>query len=200
MDKPAITNKTIHPIIKKRWSPRSFEDRAIEKDKLQRIFDAGRWAPSSFNEQPWRFMLGLKGGQTWDKIYESLVDFNQQWAKLAPLLVLTIGKKTSSRNNAENRVFQYDVGQSVAYITFQAYEEGLVMHQMSGFSKEKAAELFEIPEDYEPLTVFAMGYQGEPERLDGDFVSMEKAPRQRKELPELVFSENFGKSSDRVID
>lgn len=193
MDKPANTLLNIHPIIKKRWSPRAFSEKKVDKAMLQRIFEAARWAPSSFNEQPWRFIVGVKGDDTWLKLYECMVEFNQKWAGKAPVLILSVGNTRSSKGD-ENQVYQYDVGQSMAYITFQAEAEGLVAHQMGGFSKEKATELFSIPEDHAPLTMMAIGYQDAPETLPEDFEKMEKTPRERKAIGELVFAERFGQA------
>ncbi len=197
MKKPAVTQLEIHPIIKNRWSPRAFRKKKVEPAKLKRIFEAARWAPSSFNEQPWRFILGIKGDSSWDKLFECMVKFNQDWAGRAPLLLLALGKKTTSKG-APNKVYQYDVGQSMAYITFQAEAEGLVVHQMGGFSREKAGELFSVPEDYVPLTMMAIGYQDNPESLDRDFQEKEKAPRSRNPVGELLFSDTFGKEARLV--
>ncbi len=195
MDKPAMTNFDIHPILKKRWSPRSFKDQKVDKESLQRIFEAARWTPSSSNDQPWRFIVGIKGDKTWDMIMETLVDFNQKWAKLAPVLVLSIGKKISDKNGKPSRTFMYDVGQSVAHITFQAMYEGLFVHQMGGFSAQKAAELFNIPEDYQAITAFTIGLKGEPELLEENFADMEKSERIRRPAADSVFSESFGNKS-----
>jgi len=195
MEKPAITDRSIHPLIKRRWSPRSFDSRPVEADKLARIFDAARWAPSSFNEQPWRFMLGIKGDETWDKIFDSLLEWNQQWAKTAPVLLLSIGSTHYEKTHKESDIFKYDVGQSIAYLTFQASEEGLMMHQMGGFSKKKAIEHFGIPEDFMPLTVSALGYQAAPEQLPKEFAELEHKDRSRMALDELVFSGRFGQAS-----
>ncbi len=193
MKKAAITSLDIHPVIKNRWSPRSFAPKPVSSDQLERIFEAARWAPSSFNEQPWRFIAGVKGDGTWEKLHECLVEFNQIWTEPAPVLILAIGNKLSAKGE-KNSVYQYDVGQSMAYITLQAEAEGLRSHQMGGFSKEKARKLFDIPEDYEPMVMSAIGYQDAPERLKPDFAKMEKSPRERKPLEELVFSNTFGKS------
>jgi nitroreductase len=195
MEKPAVTNLELQPLIHQRWSPRSFTNKEIDKATLLRIFEAARWAPSSSNEQPWRFIVGLKGERTWDLIWDTLVDFNQKWAKLAPVLVLSIGKKTSSRSQKPNIAYQYDVGQSVAYITFQAMHEGIHVHQMGGFDGEKAARLFNVPADYHVLTAFALGYKGDPNLLEGNFEAMEKSARMRISLHEIVFEEEFGKTS-----
>lgn len=195
MEKPAITEKNIHPILKGRWSPRSFDSRPVEADKLQRIFEAARWAPSSFNEQPWRFMVGIRGDETWEKIFDSLLEWNQQWAKTAPVLVLAIGSTHYDKTGKESDIYQYDVGQAIAHITFQTYEEGLVMHQMGGFSKKKARTHFDIPEDYMPLTVSAIGYQDAPEKLAVEFEKLEHNPRSRRPLSEQVFAGRFGQPS-----
>ena len=248
MNKPAITKLEIHPIIKKRWSPRSFQtDKPVEPEKLQRIFEAARWAPSSFNEQPWRFIVGTraesikvddskgdagksdgsmgdagksngikgdadksdgsKGGagdgsmvygsagrETWEKLFGTLAEFNQKWAHLAPVLVLTMGKKTYAKNGKPNKVHQYDLGASAAYMTFQAYSEGLVMHQMGGFDKQKAIAAFDIPEDYEPVSTIAMGYQDVPEKLIPEMEESERAKRTRHEMDQFVFSGRFGQA------
>ena len=195
MEKPANTNLPIHEIIKKRWSPRSFEEKQVNNNALQRIFEAARWAPSSYNEQPWRFIVGRKGDNTYSLIFETLAEFNQKWSKLAPVLVICIGKTTSTKGNKPNRVFQYDLGQSVAYITFQATHEGLFVHQMGGFDAQKAQELFQIPDDYQAITVFALGYKGDASLLEEDFIEMEKSDRLRKPLEQIVFEGKFGETA-----
>jgi len=195
MKKPADTSLNIHPIIKKRWSPRTFADKPVEKEKIQRILEAGRWAPSSFNEQPWRFMIGFQGDATWGKLHECMVEFNQLWAGKAPVLLLAIGN-TKSAKGGKNAVYEYDVGQSMAYITFQLEEEGLVAHQMGGFSKDKAIELFSIPDDHTPIAMMAIGYHGKLENLNKDFQEMEKAPRDRKALSAIVFADKFGDAAE----
>ena len=196
MDKPAKTNYDIHPLLKERWSPRSFTDQLVDKKSLQRIFEAARWTPSSSNDQPWRFILGIKGDKTWHMIMETLVEFNQKWAKLAPVLALSIGKKISDKNGKPSRTFTYDVGQSVAHITFQAMHEGLFVHQMGGFSAQKATEIFNIPEEYQAITAFAIGHKGQPELLEDNFAEMEKSERKRRPASDFVFSETFGNNAD----
>jgi len=189
MEKPAITTTAIHPILKARWSPRSFDGgRIVEHDKEQRLFEAARWAPSSFNEQPWRFIVGRKGDPTWTNIVETMVAFNQEWARHAPLLIMTLGKKTYSKNGDTNSVYKYDLGASVAHMTFQAYHDGLVMHQMGGFSKEKAIAAFDLAADYDPVTILAVGYQGDPGKLNPEMEEMERAPRSRMPAEKLIFN------------
>lgn len=195
MEKPAITDKNIHPNLKRRWSPRSFDSRPVEADKLQRILEAARWAPSSFNEQPWRFMLGLRGDETWDKIFDSLLEWNQQWARTAPVLVMAIGSTHYEKTGKESDIYKYDVGQAIAHMTFQVMEEGLRMHQMGGFSKKKAIAHFDIPEEFHPLTVSAIGYQADPALLPEEFAKLEHNERRRHPLGQQVFAGRFGQPS-----
>lgn len=194
--KTAKTRYEIHPIIKQRWSPRSYTGKPVPVESLQKIFEAARWAPSSFNEQPWRFIVGSKGDGTWEKIFNTLVAFNQQWAGSAPVLALAFGKKTTTRNNKPNPVFQYDVGQSVAYLTLQAMHEGLFVHQMGGFNAGEAAQVFNIPDDYQVLTAFTIGYLGSPNMLDENLAEMETTERQRLEPEKIVFQDSFTKPAE----
>ena len=189
IDKPAITELDIHPVIRQRWSPRSFDpNRKVGKEKIRRFIEAARWAPSSFNEQPWRFIVGQKGDTTWDKLLDTMVEFNQRWAQHADVLVLSLGKKTLTKNGKPNGTYRYDVGGSMAYMTFQAVADGLSTHQMGGFSKEKAIEAFDISDDYEPLTIMAIGYQDDPEKLDDDMRKTELSTRTRMEAESLVLA------------
>lgn len=192
MDKPAHTKYGIHSLLKKRWSPRAFSDKPVETEKLQRIFEAASWAPSSFNEQPWRFIVGIKGNPSYDKLFKALLPFNQGWAHSAPVLVFILSKKTSGFDGSPNNVHRYDGGQAAAYLTFQATEEGLYVHQMGGIDRQQGRASFDIPEDYAILTGAAIGYKGHPEILPADLHDEEKADRDRKSLDKLVFEGDFG--------
>ncbi|MBS4013098.1 MAG: nitroreductase family protein [Bacteroidetes bacterium] len=200
MKKPAITKYNINPLIKERWSPRAFDNKEVEADKIHNVLEAARWAPSAFNEQPWRYIIGKKGTKTWQLIFDSLIDFNKTWAEPADVLVVVVGKKTLTSNSKENETYKYDVGQSVATMTVQATNEGLVMHQMGGFSKQKNIEAFNIPDDYEVIAAFALGYIGNVDQLPENFRNMETNPRQRKPFSEFVFEENFGQKSTLISD
>lgn len=181
----------IHPVLFKRWSPRAFSSTPVEPDKLQRIFEAARWAPSASNHQPWQFLVGFKGDPVYSSIFETLVEFNQLWAKQAPVLFLAICKKTNPKGE-ENKTRQYDTGQAIAHLTFQSMEEGLYIHQMGGFDANKCAELLNLPADYEIITVNALGYQGDPELLHPNLKKMEFTERSRRMLDETVFTGAFG--------
>ncbi len=192
MNKEAKTNCEIHPLLKSRWSPRAFKDRPAETEKLQRMLEASRWAPSASNIQPWIFFIGLKGDPAYKKIFETLVEFNQMWAVNAPVLILTCGKITTDDNETPNGIWQYDVGQSVAHMTFQAMEDELYVHQMTGFDALKAAELFSLPEDIRAVSVMAVGYLGDPGMLHPRMQKSELAERERKGMDTFVFSEKYG--------
>ena len=192
MKKPALNNHPINNLARERWSPRAFSDRPVEAQHVASILEAARWAPSAMNEQPWRFMVGRKGDPTWDKILETLVEGNKVWAVQAPMLMLVLGQKKYIRNKRENDWYAYDTGQAVAHLSIEATNQGLLMHQMGGFDKEKARILFEIPEGSEPLAVIALGYYGDINSLPEDLQQRERAPRQRKILDELAFAEKFG--------
>ncbi len=189
----------LHELIEKRYSPRAFSDKKIEEEKIISLLEAARWSPSSMNEQPWRFIVGIKGeGATYNKIYESLMEPNQVWAKNAPVFILTIAKNNYDRNNNSNTHAEYDLGQAIANLTFQATALNLYVHQMGGFNPEKAKELFNIPEGYRPMSVSAVGYLGSAEKLPETLQAREKAKRRRKDLSELVFDESFGHTSKLV--
>jgi nitroreductase len=198
MTKRAKTNYPIHEILELRWSPRAFNGKQIETEKLQRLFEAARWSPSASNEQPWSFIIGQQGDVTFKKIFETLVEFNQLWVKTAPVVVLAVGRNNSPKNGAPSDWFKYDVGQSVAHLSFQATAEGLYVHQMAGFDRDQAKKLFNIPDGYEVITAFAIGEIGNPSDLHPNLEKMEYADRERKNLDAFVFSNTFGEKSDLI--
>lgn len=181
----------IHDLLKERWSPRAFSDKEIDKGTLRRIFEAARWAPSSFNEQPWRFIIGQKGDETYDKIIDCMAEFNQKWAKTAPVVMLTVAKDNFSKNDKENKHSFHDVGQAVAYISVQAMHENIYLHQMAGYSAEKAIKNFDLSKGYSPVTTVAMGYMGVKSQLPEDIADKESPESKRKVLDELVFTDGL---------
>lgn len=195
MKKPTLNNYPILEAFEQRWSPRAYSDKPVEKEKLHSIFEAARWAPSARNEQPWRFIVGLKGDESWEMIFKTLVEWNQQWTKSAPVLILNIGKKFYDFKHLENDTYQYDTGQAVAMLVTEVVNQGLIGHQMSGFSAEKASELFEISDDYQPISVTAVGYPGDPKSLPEDMYTSEMEERKRRPIDETVFAVKFGQSS-----
>jgi nitroreductase len=197
MKKTAPTDLPILDVVKNRWSPYAFAETPVPRETLLTILEATRWSASSFNEQPWRFIIGERGqGQAFEKLLETLIPQNAAWAKNAPVLMLGVAKKTFSHNGSPNRVAFYDLGQAVGTLTMQATALGLFLHQMGGFDADKARTLFAIPDDYEIGAVIALGSLGAPESLENDGLRARhnNPERVRKPLTELLFGANFGET------
>lgn len=177
------------PAIRERWSPRSFTGRQVSPADLRAIFEAARWAPSSSNEQPWRYILGRNGSATHQKIAATLVGFNRDWALKAPLLILGTARTVGGKRNAPNAYAMYDLGQATALLVVEAVALGLAAHQMGGFDHDAVRTALEIPEKFAVGSVIAVGYQGEPADLPNEtLIARETEPRSRKPLSEIVFS------------
>ena len=173
-------------IILERWSPRAFANKPVSKDHLRQIFEAARWAASSYNEQPWRFLVGHKGDPTYQRIFDSLVAFNLSWARSAPVLILSVASKTFARTGETNHFAIHDTGAATAYLSLQATALGLHTHSMAGFDKKKARSAFGIPEAYEIGAVTALGYLGDVDHLPEGLLERELGARERKPLSEIV--------------
>jgi len=197
--KPAPTEYPIHDLIQSRWSPRAYvAERPVPAELLAQLFEAARWAPSSSNEQPWSFIVGIKGTDTWNKIFDTLVSFNQAWAKNAPVLVLGLASKVFQKSGAPNRHALYDLGQAVATLLVGATSLGLVTHQMAGFDADKARAAFHVPDSYDIGAVMAIGYQADPSTLPPELQEREAGPRTRKSINTFVFEGDFGKPVEFV--
>jgi nitroreductase len=165
----------------------------VSPETLRSLFEAARWAPSSSNEQPWAFIVGTKDDlETHSKILSTLVEFNQGWAKHAPVLAIAVSQMEFARNKTPNRNAFYDTGAAVAHLTAEATSRGLFVHQMAGFDPQKAIEVFHIPKGWEPIAVFAIGYPGDPNALPDKLRERELAPRSRKPISEFVMSSGWG--------
>jgi nitroreductase len=193
MEKPAIPEHEILELLKRRWSPRAFSDKPVPEPVLSRLFEAARWAASSYNEQPWTYILGVKAEDPaeFDRIASTLYPPNA-WAKAAPVLALSVAKMKFSHDGSPNRVAFHDVGAASANLTLQALAEGVYVHQMGGFDAKKAKDLFGIPEDYEAVAALAIGYPGDSESLPEALKARELAPRTRKKIEEFVFRGKWG--------
>jgi nitroreductase len=198
LKKPAETSVPIHDLIRHRWSPRAFEARPVEPEKLRSLFEAARWAPSSYNGQPWYFIVATKDDrENYNRILDAFVEFNQGWAKQAPVLAISVAKLTFDDGKPNRHAF-HDVGQAAANLSMQAEALGLSVHQMAGIDPEKARKLFHIPAGYEAVAGIALGYAGDPATLPDELRNRELAPRQRKPLDSFVFTGDWGKSSPLV--
>jgi nitroreductase len=194
MRKPAPTDHPVHELIRERWSPRAFSEEAVPAEVLRSLFEAARWAPSSNNEQPWAFLVATKDDAKFhEKMVSTLVEFNQTWAKQAPVLAIAISELAFARNGHPNRNAFYDTGAAVAHLTTEATAHGLLVHQMAGFDPHKAIELFSIPSGWEPIAAFVIGYPGDAQALPEPLRERENAPRTRKPLGEFVMSGSWGK-------
>ncbi|MEO0560904.1 MAG: nitroreductase family protein [Chloroflexota bacterium] len=185
MDK---ATETIYPLIdpiENRYSPRDYDPtRPVEPAKLRSLFEAARWAPSSRNQQPWRFIVATKDDPAaYDKLFSILMEGNQRWAHTAPVLMLTMTER--ERDGRVNKNARHDLGQAVAYLTIQAESMGLSLRQMGGIYADKARDLYNVPAEYDVLNGIALGYKVSP----GDLAAGNAKPREREPLSAFVFSE-----------
>jgi nitroreductase len=196
LSKPAQTSVPVHQLISQRWSPRVFENRPVEPQKLRTLFEAARWAASSYNAQPWSFIVATKQDHTnYQRVLDSFVEFNQGWAKSAPVLALSVAQMKFAHNDQPNSHAFHDVGQAAATLQIQAEELGLSVHQMAGILPDKAREIFKIPAGFEVVAGFAIGYPGDPANLPEQLREKEVAPRERKALDSFVFTGLWGEAS-----
>lgn len=199
MEKPAETAYPIQDLLRRRWSPRAFANQPVEPEQLCSLLEAARWAPSSFNEQPWSYIVATQDSPAeYDRLLSCLAEGNQQWAQSAPVLMLSVAKLYFERNGKENRHAFHDVGLSSENLVIQATALGLFVHQMAGFDVDKARQLYGIPDRYEPVAAFALGYPGDPASLPDNLREREQAPRTRKLLDTFVFSGGWGQPSSLV--
>jgi nitroreductase len=199
MKKPALAGHPIQEFIRERWSPRAFLARPVEPAKLLSVLEAARWAPSSSNEQPWFFIVArAEEPEEFAKMLGCLVEGNRVWAKSAPVLIISVAKKTFDHNGKPNRVALHDVGLASENMVLEAVAQGLATHGMAGIEVEKIREVYGLPENCDAVAAWALGYAGEPEMLEGALKERELAPRKRKELGEFVFGGKFGEKAKVV--
>lgn len=188
MEKPAKTQFPIHELLRRRWSPRAFSPRSVEPDVLRSLFEAARWAPSSGNQQPWRFLIARKEQPAeFDRMLHCLTDGNIAWCKDVPVLMISVANLRWD-NGEPNRHAFHDVGQAAAQLTIEAVARGLFVHQMGGILVDKIRETYALPEGFEAVAGFALGYPGEPDQLSGKLRDRELAPRKRNPVDSFVFS------------
>lgn len=192
----APTDVPINPLLAARWSPYAFADKAVAAEDLRALFEAVRWAPSSYNAQPWHYLLATRENpQEFARLLSCLVEPNQAWAKLAPVLALGISRRNFAHNDKPNRAALHDLGLASAQLLVEATARGLVVHQMIGILPERARELYQVPEGYEVLTGLAIGYQGDPRALPEGMQERDAVRRPRKPVREFLFSGSWGKPS-----
>ena len=196
MSHPSRIRETVHPLIRDRWSPRLFAPDPVPDDKLRDLFEAARWAASSMNEQPWRFILGRKGRDgAWERLRDILAEGNVTWAERAPVLVLAVACRHYERNDRPNRHAWHDTGLAVAQFTLQAVAHGLQVHPMGGVDGSAAREAFDLPEAYEPVVMLAVGSSGQPEDAPPGITERDPSARSRRPLEATVFAETWGEGA-----
>jgi nitroreductase len=199
-DKKASTDYPIHELLAARWSPCAFENRLVPEADLRSLFEAARWAPSSYNEQPWSYIVATKDDpEQFQRLLSCLVDGNQVWAKAAPVLALGVVSLKFARNGKDNRAAIHDLGLAANNLVMEATARGLFVHQMIGIVPDKAREIYGIPEGFEAWTGLALGYKGDPTSLPDRLRERDLAPRQRKPLREFVFSGKWENPSPLVL-
>ena len=176
----------VHKVISDRWSPRAFDSVAVDYDKIHLLFEAAKWAPSSRNAQPWRFIFATNEMPDYKVFIDLMTEANQKWASTAPLLVMPLAQVISTYKNRPNRLAFYETGMAVGNLLAQATAMDLMVHQMSGYDHEKAKETLVIPTRYEPMSILAIGYKGEPANLPSDVAAWEKRERTRMEISKFL--------------
>jgi nitroreductase len=185
---PLDSRKTQFPIesiFVRRWSPRAMSGETLTEMEIGSLFEAARWAPSTFNEQEWRFLYAKKGGAHFQTFFKLLMEANQVWCKSAAMLVVIASKKTFTRNGNPNPVHTFDAGAAFENLALQGAAMGLVVHGMAGFDYEKARKELRIPDDFKVEAMIAVGRPGDPDQLSAELKSRE-TPTDRKPVAEIA--------------
>jgi nitroreductase len=197
--KRATPSHPIHELLASRWSPYGFADRPVSDDDLRSLFEAARWAASSYNEQPWSYIVATKANpEEHERLVSCLVEANQAWAKAAPVLAIGCTNLNFVRNNKPNAAAVHDLGLASASLTLEATARGLHVHQMIGILPDKARETYHVPENVQPKTGLAIGYVADPDSLPDLYRDRDLSPRSRKPLAEFVFGGQWGAASIMV--
>lgn len=180
----------IEDIFLDRWSPRAMSGAAVSRAELMRLFEAARWAPSAYNNQPWRFIYAFRGSPAWDKLFTSLASANQVWAKNASVLVLVISHNRSDHHGKPLTTHSFDTGAACEHFALQGSAQGLVVHCLSGFDHAAARKEFSIPAAYDIEVIFCVGRPGGRHLLPENLQKRE-VPSGRHKLSNFVFENEF---------
>ena len=198
-NKTAATDYPILPVLAKRWSPYGFADRPVAEADLRSLFEAARWAASSYNEQPWNYFVATKENpQEFEQLLSCLVEANQAWAKAAPVLVLGVVSLRFAKNHKDNRAAVHDLGLASGNLVMEATSRGLAVHQMIGILPDQAREVYQIPEHFEAWTAMAIGYTADSATMPAALKERDLAPRQRRPLRDFVFAGHWKVASPFV--
>lgn len=194
MTRAAPADHPINPLLADRHSPYAFDPaRAVSEADLAALFEAARWSMSSYNAQPWRYIVGVKerDPDLWQNVFDVLVEGNQGWAANAPVLALGIVEHCFEHNNKPNKAAVHDLGAASAMLTVEATARGLSVHQMVGIEPDRARETFDLTGSLEPFTALAIGYAGDPGHISEKLAERDKQPRTRKSLDELILAGSY---------
>jgi nitroreductase len=195
-------NPVDHPVpdvVRRRWSPVAFVPEPLDDATLAAVFEGARWAASSFNEQPWRFVVGRRQEpEAFSAILGCLADANKNWAQHVSALAIVCAHREYARNGKPNAHAWFDTGQSLAQLMLTAVEQGLYAHAMGGFSVERARRVLAISEDVDPICALAIGRLADGALLDADTAARDRSPRVRRPLSETVFEGRYGDAADFV--
>jgi len=189
MDRAAPADHPISPLLRGRYSPYVFDPaRDVAESDLTALFEAARWTMSCYNDQPWRYVVGVRSRdpETWNKVLDVLVEGNQAWARHAPVLALGLTALNFERNGNRNPAARHDLGAASACLTVEASSRGLYVHQMLGIEPEKARKIFALPDDIEAVTGIAIGYRGSLDEADDKLADRDQRPRERRPLSEII--------------
>jgi nitroreductase len=194
MEKPAPSSYALHPLLAQRWSPRAFSDHPVETHQVCTLLEAARWAASCFNEQPWRFFVGTEQTPQTRETLRGLLVSGNDWAKVAPVLLLSVAKTTFAYDGSVNRHAFHDVGLASGQLVLQAQSLGLFSHMMAGFDVEGARTAFSLPPGVEPVAMIAVGHPADPSVLPEPLRQRELAPRERQPLQAMAFTDSLDQS------
>ncbi len=183
-------NYDIDPLFVNRWSPRAMTGESLSEDEFMPLFEAARWAPSSYNNQHWRFLYATRDGDNWDAFVNLLAEGNKMWATNAAVLVVIVSKTTFDHNEKPARTHSFDTGAAWENLALEGARRGLVVHGMQGFDYEQAREQLDVPDEYEVEAMCAIGERAPRESLPEDMQEREY-PNQRKDLEEIVWEGGF---------
>ena len=180
----------VESIFVDRWSPRAMNGKAVSQAELNQMFEAARWAPSAFNEQPWRFLYARRDSEHWQKFFDLLVPANQAWCANAGALLLVVSSQSFARNQKPNRVHVFDAGSAWQNLALQGSRMGLVVHGMAGFDVDNAKADLNVPDDFTTIAMVAVGYPGDPDKLPEQIRDGEK-PSGRRKVEEIALEGGF---------
>ena len=192
-EKPAVTDRSLIDAVSRRWSPRAFDPgRPVGPETTATLLDAARWAPSSYNDQPWRYLVFDRSEPAARVRAEDCLNEGNSWARDAGLLLITMAAKISGTTGDPNRFALHDTGMANMCLVLQATQLGLHSHQMGGYDRDRARAEFAIPDEFELASMIAIGYIADPDALSDEVRARESQPRIRRRIAEFAFSNAWG--------